>query len=287
MKPPQLYLIAILLHFTLVQAQENQKLDSLLKLYEQLPDDTLKVNVLGKLYFEMRYSDMAHSVEYAQKQLGLAKKLNYDNGLANGYGHIGNYYLNIGQGDSAKFYYNKALEMYTLLKNSKGQFNSRYSLAVQEHNEGNYKEAILLSESNLQNRIAAGDSLGIAGTHLSLARSFEKKGSFKIAYDHLISALKIYNIIEQPLWKADALFALTALESIFKNYRKAISYAEEALVIYRDYDQKVFQMVALNGIGQLYMDLEDYDTSLKYLLESLTISRELSFPDWKGLYVET
>ncbi|WP_276391529.1 tetratricopeptide repeat protein [Eudoraea chungangensis] len=283
MKPPQLYLIVILLHFTLVQAQENQKLDSLLKLYEQLPDDTLKVNVLGKLYFEMRYSDMASSVVYAQKQLGLAKNLNYDNGIANGYSNIGNYYLNIGQGDSAKFYHNKALEMFTLLKNSKGQFNSRYSLAVQEHNEGNYKEAIILSESNLQNRISVGDSLGIAGTHLSLARSYEKKGSFKIAYDHLISALKIYDLIEQPLWKADALFALTALESTFKNYRKAISYAEEALVIYKDNDQKVFQMVALNGIGQLYMDLEDYRTSLKYLLESLTISMELSLPRLEGV----
>ncbi|HMB63485.1 MAG TPA: hypothetical protein VKN36_10455 [Eudoraea sp.] len=269
-----------------LHSQENKKLDSLLKVHNELPEDTLKVGILGDLYYATQYSDVDQSGKYANARLKLARKLNYDKGIADGYYTMGTYNMAMGQGDSAKIYYRKALELYGKLENSKGQFNTRDALASQEKYEGNYDEAIELNAANLEDRIAAGDSAGIAGTHLAMARSYEKKGSYKIAYDHLLAALAIYEKIEQPLWKADALFAMTALEMIFENYDKGIVYAKEALEIYERHNDKVFQMTTLNGIGQMHIELKEFENSLRYLNAGLDLSRELKMTEMEGIIVK-
>lgn len=118
----------LLLSLSPINSQNNKKLDSLLKVYKDLPDDTLKVGILGDLYYATQYSDVDQSGKYAKARLNLARKINCDKGIADGYYNLGTYNMAKGQGDSTKIYYHKALELYGKLENSKGQFNTRDAL---------------------------------------------------------------------------------------------------------------------------------------------------------------
>jgi len=263
-------------------SQTSKKSDSLLKVYNKQPDDTTKVNILRDLYAIALYNNINDAKKYAYEQLKLSQKLNYKKGIGYAYYNIGTYNRNVDQGDSAKSYYKKALEIFGTINDRKGEFQTSHALATQENYEGNYDEAIKIANKNIKGRLAVNDSARLAGVYIFRAMVYQNKGSFKIAYDDILAALAIYEKIDEPLWKADALNTLLALEWTFKNYEKAIEHGKEALKIYKKHDDKVFQATCSNGIGQVYFDLKDYENSEKYLLESIALSKEMQLLAMEG-----
>ena len=88
--------------FSTVWGQSKEETDSLLQAYNTQADDTNKVFILHQLLDRYMYNDIEKAKGYALERLELAKKLNYDKGIANSLFTLGNYYYNIGHLDSAK-----------------------------------------------------------------------------------------------------------------------------------------------------------------------------------------
>jgi len=276
------FIFSFLLTFQISNAQNKQTIDSLIKVYKELPDDTLKVGILGDLYYATKYIDVTLSKKYAFERLRLAQKINYKLGIAHGNYTMSNYYDNLDKGDSAKVYLNKALELYVNLGHKSGQFNTKHLLAVSAAREGKYDKAIKVYTECIENRKEVGDSMKLAGTYISRAKSYENKGNHQIAYSDIIEALKIYDKIDQPLWQADALYQLGVLEGIFKNYDKAIEHSIKAFNIYEQYNDKKFMGTSANGIGVYYMHLKDYENAKIFLKKSIKLCKEVQLRTFEG-----
>ncbi|PRX55514.1 tetratricopeptide repeat protein [Flagellimonas meridianipacifica] len=268
-------LFFVLFFFLGLQAQQNQKLDSLLKIYHALPDDTTKVNILADLHLATIYNDVEKAKGFALERIALSKKLNFEYGLAGGYYHLGGYFKNTYHRDSARYYFDKALEIYKKKKDEESIVMVNYSNAILEMEKGNYDKALGISNENVEKRKKLKDSLGLAIEYVFRSGIYEEIGSDKLAYQDILKALKLYEILDKPIRKADALYSLGSLETIFKNYTKGIEYFNEALDIYKANEDKLYEALVYSALGSSYVSLGEYDTAKKVLQQSVSLSREM------------
>ncbi|WP_190808288.1 tetratricopeptide repeat protein [Flagellimonas sp. S3867] len=256
-------------------AQESQKLDSLLSVYSQLPNDTLKVSILGELFDETITKEVDKAKAYAHERLSLSQQLDFKIGVAEAHYDLGDYYKYRGHVDSARTNYIAALDIFKTEGNIQDEIKLNYALSILEFEEARYDYALEISLDNIEKRKVLGDSAGLAMEYNFVGGLYEYKGEKEKAYEYIFKALSIYEKIDKPLRKADALNGLASLEGTFGKYKKSNEYTLQALEIYREQNDKLYQAVTCNAVGQNYVALKDYEKAKKYLKESIALSKEV------------
>jgi len=111
MKKILLYLIFSLgMHAQETDVNNQQKIDSLLKVVATTRIDSVKIKSLLKLEYCYRYTDFQKGLDFAEEALRLSKKTKWKKGLAISYNNIGNSYLDRGKHSEAIDYYLKSLD---------------------------------------------------------------------------------------------------------------------------------------------------------------------------------
>lgn len=208
-----------------VLPQQKRNIDSLQKAYRQMPNDTSKVGILSELYYGTYHNDLDLAEKYARESLRLSEKLDYPMGVAQSLYMMGSFHNTQINNDSAEVYLKKAFALYSELDYERGIFISNHLMGAIANRLGRYQKALEIFTTCIENRIKVGDSMKLAGTYIHRSNVHENMGNHRIAYNDVLSALEIYNEIDQPLWKADALYQLGVLDAIFKNYEKAADYS--------------------------------------------------------------
>jgi tetratricopeptide (TPR) repeat protein/DNA-binding CsgD family transcriptional regulator len=272
-----------------VVAQNMLNEDSLLQVYRAQKDSEQRIETLSHLYNATLYSDPQKALKYAREELSLAKKLENSNGIADGLYHIGVFYSNTQDLDSARIYYLKASPYYEASGNVEGQTSVNHGLAIVEYSLGNYNKAIGLLNQNIEiysnpenDPSELNPSMGLAIAYDLMGQIHMFKGNHNIALKHNLEALRYFEEINEPLRKADALNHVAAIESYLENHDKSISYNKEACRIYQEYNDKLFAANAMNDIGNAYFYLEAYDSAITYLELSLVLSKEMNSSDLIG-----
>ena len=278
------FLVIFILFFILGNAQNRKKeLDSLMVQAKSLPDDTLKAKVLSRIHERMMFMDAEKAKDFAQQAFELSKKIGYEKGVGNGYLQFGNYYYNQSKNDSAEVFHNLALKKFMEIKSVRGQIFAMHSLATIEREKGNYDGAIVLTKSILDmyndgNR--KNSDLGkfdLRGSEYEvLGEIYFEKGSYKIALEQTLMALRFFEDISDEVRTADALKQLADIEFQLKNYSSSIEYAEKAIDIYRKNDDKVYLSYAKNTAGLSAEKLGNITLSENYFKESIALAREMN-----------
>ncbi|MEL6811739.1 MAG: tetratricopeptide repeat protein [Bacteroidota bacterium] len=265
-----------------LQAQ-NEKLDSLLRQYTRQPDDTLKVQTLSSIYNIYLYSEPEKAKEYALKEIDLSKKLDFQLGVAQGNYHMGVYYNNRDHVDSARFYYNKSLELYEKMNHVGRAISVNHGLAILDLDQGNYERAISRIDNNLEILQTSHTDSSILATSFNLkSYVLTTQGKYKLSLENALKAVEIHDQMGNDIRKADALGALAYVEFVSENYQKSNDYNKEAYDIYKANNDKVYQAQAANDIGNAYIYLENYSEASKYLTESIALAKETNFSDIHG-----
>lgn len=107
-----------LISFCTFAQDESFYIDSLKQDYVHAKNDTLQAKLLNKIsrYYEQANLDSAF--KYANTGLILAKRMQWEKGIAAFYTSFGNTYSNKGKLDSALFFYNKSLALYIKIKDT-------------------------------------------------------------------------------------------------------------------------------------------------------------------------
>ena len=264
------------------EAQKKRNIDSLQKVYRTMPNDTSKIGVLSELYYGTFHNDLDLAEKYARQSLSLSKQFDYKLGIAHSNYVLGSYHNTLIDSDSAEIYLKRAFEQFTKLNNQRGIFISNHLMGAIANRSGKYEKALEIFSECIENRTLVGDSMKLAGTYIHRSNVHENMGNHRIAYNDVLSALSIYDKINQPLWKADALYQLGVLDAIFKNYDKAAEYSVQAFEIYEEYNDKKFMGTSANGIGAYYLELEEYEKAIDYLNKSITFCKEVNLPAFEG-----
>lgn len=268
-------------------AQQNRELDSLLLIIDQNKNDTTRVVTLGSLFHKTIYNNPKMAFAYADEELKLSSKLNFQRGLADGNFHKGVYFYNYGKPDSATYHLKNAESLYKSLDDFKGENSVIYMKAINQSGLGNLDRALEILEIYIANyKTKAKDSSALfqIGKAYSQRGDWQmQKGNYKLALTDVLMGLRIIEKFKDPIRTADALSVLSSIERAQKNFPKALEYDLQALQIYRDKNDKFYEAATLNDLGLIYSGLKQNHAALNSLEHSLVIFRELNEPASSGI----
>lgn len=259
-------------------AQDKAVYDSLLTVYQKLPDDTSKVNTLDQLHQLVLHKDIDQAKKYVEEELALAKKLNFRKGIGSAYYNLGAYFENIGVRDSAMHYFEQSKKIFLELGDLNGSTKANKAIAINEYYRGNPNLALDLVNENIQNRILLKDSSGLASDYNFQGGIYRQLGKIDLALKSVLEAINIYEILQNKIGKADALQVLAALE----DGKKSLIYNQEALAIYEEAGDKFYQALVNNNIGTDHIHDKNFEKAAIHLEKAIDLATELNAIDIVG-----
>ncbi|WP_350292324.1 tetratricopeptide repeat protein [uncultured Croceitalea sp.] len=283
MKRAYLLICLHLLFATVLHAQQNQKLDSLLALYENHPEDEAKVQLLNEIIQIELYSNPVKVKDLIEEIIMLSKRINFKRGEGKGFYRKAGYFRHKGELDSALFYLQKSKKIYENLNQIGGVLNSNVELALIyiEQNKLdlarknlNYNIELYKNRDSLTKKNTGFKYIGT--TYHVMADTYLEQGMYNLALQNELNALKLYELTDNELYTADALNTLGCIEGELNNYEQAYSYLKEASNLYEKHNDIANQVVSLINLGNTYFDMGDYDKAALYQKEGIEAAKKIN-----------
>jgi tetratricopeptide (TPR) repeat protein len=264
--------------FVLVQAQLNgyAKIDSLVKELPKMKLDTNAVNLLTDLTSEYYNIDIEKGINYGEKGLILAQKLDWKFGKAKCYNNLGLIYFRKNNYPKAFDYYFKALKLNDELGNKKGiagnlnNIGNIYDAQTNYHVALDYYFKALKINEEINNKNWITINLGNIGS------IYNSQSNYPKALEYFFKALKICEQLGDKVGIASNLGNIGSIYRYQSNFTKALEYDFKALKIFESIGDKIGTAGNLNNIGNIYLDQSNYPKALEYYLKSLKINEELN-----------
>ena len=263
-------------------SQKNKKVDSLLGIAKREENDTTKVVALARLYNTFLYTAPQLAKRFAEQELATSKMIDYKLGMGWATYHLGAYFQNAGNNDSARYYLKQSLAVHKALGNRVNYASVTNSLAFIDYTEGNYDPAlekynevlaIYKDSSMYQYAITQGDRANI----------FINKGYYRIALAETLDALRVLDTIYDKPWRmADAQRQVGYIEFLRENYENALEYFKKAAVVYEQQQDHVYRSSINNDIGNTYYYLKKNDSANYHLNIALQLARENNISENEG-----
>lgn len=261
-------------------AQSNKQLDSLQEAYNYHQEDSSKVNTAAIIFEELFKSNPATALTFATEGFTLAKKINYNRGMATSEFQIGTYYKLLRRNDSAEYYLTSALKKFEALKDDAQRDVVNFHLLKLKNQKGQYKEALEeINEKITYHENTRKDALLLA-RYLDLKASTHR---YLTEYDiGLKSAFEAVDIAEKLNNKELLLDCYTTIANLYHyiiDNKNANLYCEKALNIAREGNFRRAEANLLNNLGNSYYFQKRYQEALTHLENSLAISKEIEAND--------
>jgi sigma-B regulation protein RsbU (phosphoserine phosphatase) len=297
------------------QKRGQQRIDSLLSVLSKSGEDTHKVNIYGVLSYEYSTIDPVKGIEFGEKGIELAEKLNWEKGLGSTYGCMAPNYQNTGniekalelyykslnvsrkyhdnwgiianltnlatifcmQGkyDQALDYNNQALNIQEKLGDKEGMANTQGNMAGIYLEKGDPERALLYFRISLNTCTKIGDEKGMAMNYTNLGVLYKNRMEYKIAFDYFNKAMDIYNKSGMKAEKATVLMNTGDIYITSCDYPTAMEKYFEAIKISESLGDKLNMAYGYNGIGYMYTLQSDYEKALLYQNKALEIFKSL------------
>ena len=265
-----------------VQAQQNKKLDSLINLLDKTEGEP-KAELINEIIQIELYSQPIEVKTRIDSLISYSQSIAYKKGEANGYYRMGGYFLNQGKLDSAEYYHSKSLQIHTKIKNITGILDNNVQIASIYIGQSKFDLAhkhlnqnILLY--NQRDTLRENDDFKFIGsTFHTISHVYSEQGMYNLSLENELRALKLYKLVNDELYIADALNSLGDVETELNNYQHALEYFEEAYQIYEKQGDIYFQIIALNNIGNSHYNMKDYQKAIDIFKNGIEISKKNKF----------
>ena len=259
--------------------------DSLVLELKNSPDDTNKVNILINLSLELQHSYPDSAVNYAEKGLNLAKKLNYKKGEAYLFNNLGNINRDLGHYDQAISAYQNAVEIFTELTKSsdiylnsfvkRGIANSYKGLGTVAYMQGNYNFAINYYQKAIRIFEELDNTNGMASCYNNIGMVHWKQDNYDRAIEYYKKALVINEKKDRKIGMAACYNNIAIIYKKLKKYELAINHYQKSLIICEELGHQNGIAVCFNNIGKLYEEQKKYSSALNYYQEALNLRRQI------------
>ena len=261
-------------------AQKAQKIDSL--------ENVLKIQKLTSsrqlgIYDTIcRYCisyDIEKLIEYSEKGLSLAKKVNDKSYIISFNENYGIAYTEKLSHDTALIYYNKALNSAIEIKDKKQEASIYGSMGAVY----GYQNKLTLSLECFLNALNIYEDLGDKYSSIYILNNIATLHRILKNYDKAISCSeKAKTLSEESNNWSGLLHSYYNLSVIYfdkKEYSKALDYALIILEKSRFYGERHIEIAALQNLSNIYSyGSMDYDKALEYLNEFIKVGNEYGYP---------
>jgi len=189
-----LFTFLLLLSFAGIKA--NNKADSLAKLLESTKVDTVKIELMNQLVWELKETQPEKAVIYGKQAIALAQKLNRKRSVAQTMNNLGTVFYISGNYPEALNYYLHALEIREELKDTNAIGKSYNNIALVYYEQGELKSALVYHHKSLGIKLSRNDPKGIASSYGNIGNvyfQYAKKSAGK-SKDSLLQLCLNYHI---------------------------------------------------------------------------------------------
>lgn len=302
----RIFLLVFLLLLVIVRpaaAQSNQR-DSLITRLETVENDTVRIEILKQLCWNMRYSEPQLSFEYGLEAFDLAKKeqrpediatisnylgivhrnigaygkaLEYyfqalhvaerfgiTREIAYAYNNIGDIYNREERYDKAREYVYKAKERFLLLNDSRGLAYCYYQLGLIHSNLQQDSLALEFHNKAKTLRLADGNYTGLSASYNRIGEIYLNFGEKEEALRYFMQSLAIQKAKNDKMGIAYSYNNLANYYITNKEYSSALPYIEQAFQIGREINSPLRIRNAAQLFSKVYADQEDYEKAFRY-----------------------
>lgn len=171
--------------------------------------------------------DEHKSEQYVKEAIQINEKINYKEGLAFNYSHIGSIYRRKKKRDSAMYYYERAKQYFLEVNIKSGWYRVNGHIAKILTSDGKYEKALKLHFENLDNKVKLGYNQGIISTCWHISSVYAKLKDYKKAEEFADKALGVAK--KEGLLKmiSNSYLHKANIYKTFKKYQKAFINTEK------------------------------------------------------------
>lgn len=276
MKKIIVFLIAIFPLISFAQKEGQALVDSLLVELPKMKEDTLKVNTLNELSIAHKRSNPTQGIQYGQNALALAKKLQWDDGIAESYNSIAaNYFALENHPKGIEFYF-KALKG---TKNKKIINKTLLSIGVNYSTQGNYTKGLDYFFQSLKMSEELKDEKNIAKVLSNIGANYFYLNKNKEAIQYYKKALEINTKNDVKKSMSKNLRNIANVYLFINQNDKALEYLQKAIRIDDKIGNKEGIAVNLASTSAIFNKVKQYNKALEYGEKSLKIAIEINLPN--------
>lgn len=288
-----LYLLLLILPVTLYAKTVQDKLDSLLNVEATLKSDTNKVWVLHEISYKYFQINPEKGIEYGEKALTLAQKLDYPEGIAAANKAIGRCYAIQNNYSEALRYFNTSLSQARKLNDKELEGTILISIGNVYHNKNDHNKALEYLEAATNIYKATGNDTYLPHIFNSIGNIYDDKFQSRKALAEFLEGLKIEEAKDGVSGIEATLNSnIGLIYSRLFDYENAFKYLFRALQLQKELGNDKSVANTLNSIGGIYLqttkqpgdqlpdslknERRNIQLSIKYLQQAAIISNDLN-----------
>ena len=255
------------------QTSEIDSLENLL--HKHSLKDTVRVNLLNKLAYELYTRDIDKTLRYAEEANDLSNQLNYEKGRAKSWVLKGIYYDEKSDFPAALTCYEKALGIYNKLNDKSGVNRCYNNMSIIFRYQGDYTSALEYNQKSLKIAEELNDKSSMSYSYNNIGIIYFYLGNYEKALSYYQKSL---NIDKELNDKSGVAYSLNNIGIIYEyqaNYPKALEYYQKSLNIKEELADRIGMAKSLNNMGAIYKYMQDYENAYVCYEKSLEINRAI------------
>ena len=269
----------------------TDKKDSLVQIINQSKKDTVQVDALNTLSFELNRSLPDSSISLAETAIKLSRKLNYKNGLIRAYNNLGGTYMTLGEYTRSVDVFEKSLRVAesTTDVNLRAKIIGNIGIAYQNQGMADkaldyYFKALKIKSDwmkHLRKTKATVDSNenrqnknGLTSTLLNIGNVYNERSNFPLALKFYFSALKIKTEINDLKGMGILFGNIANLYYKMNNQDTALHFYFKSIGICNKINDKSGLAANYSNIASIYSDRHEVQYAEEYCLKALKINEE-------------
>ncbi|MEZ5198472.1 MAG: tetratricopeptide repeat protein [Bacteroidales bacterium] len=210
--------------------------DSLKVSITEARDDSMKIQILQKLFWEYRRADPDKALEYANQALDISQSIGFTRGIAHALHNIG------------------------IIQKVLGKYDTANNILLQA------KEYFL----------KINDTIGVVACLTDISDIYTKQNNYQVALEYLDVARKLIIKTDNTEKLSRIYSKLGGIYYSQKQFEKALEYHRKSLKINKELNIQLGMSVNYNNIGNVYLDLNEYNRATENYLKSLEIKKQIN-----------
>jgi signal transduction histidine kinase len=244
--------------------------DSLIRVFNNTPDDTNKVLLLDKILITFQQNDdLDSAISYGNIGVALAKRLSFLRGEADLYNDIANSYYLKGDYATAINYHHRAIHVKLKLNNKKSLGKSYNNLGSSYEKSGNYSKALenLIKSALIKEELK--DTLGMIRTFNNIGNVYLPLKKPDIALYYFNKSLALSTLKKYEVEMGRTFSSMSYQYDDLKNFERSLYFGHRALDIFLKIDDKNQIAIIYNNLATYYDHQGKFDLSKDYYLKAL------------------
>lgn len=192
--------------------------------------------------------------------------------------NTGSLFNDLGNLDTAAYYFEQSLEIRKELKDTLALTESIVSMALIQMGHGNYDKALEYSYEALAYATQFKDTLNIGQSTYLIGTVKYYNFQFGEAINDLETALSMFEAVDEKFMITSAFIAIAGCHAELENFEGAILNLEKSLQIAEDFNYSSHLALILSNLAHSYGRLEQYSEALDYGNRALKLQEELNIP---------